>query len=208
LPPGLTRFIALVVTGLLEDYPEMSVDLRSGDALIDLVQEGFDLAVMPFAPTDSTLIKRTLAKWHHVLCAAPSYLETHPAPRSPADLAGHNFLLYAYSVYGPEFYFFDSAGNKLAARLSGNLVTTSVVVMRSAAVAGLGLWLCPPYIVGDLLASGALVRLLPDYGTPEMEIVALYPHRRQLSAKVRLFLDRLVDRFAEEQRRLYPAWTR
>jgi DNA-binding transcriptional LysR family regulator len=80
--------------------------------------------------------------------------------------------------------------------------------MRSAAVAGLGLWLCPPYIVSDLLAAGALVQLLPDYGRPEMEIVALYPHRRQLSAKVRLFLDRLVARFAEEQRRLDPAWTR
>jgi DNA-binding transcriptional LysR family regulator len=62
--------------------------------------------------------------------------------------------------------------------------------------------------VSDLLASGALVRLLPDYARPEAEIVALYPHRRQLSAKVRLFLDRLVDRFAEEQRRLDAAWTR
>ena len=205
---GLTRFIALVVTGLLEDYPEISLDLRSGDAMIDLVQEGFDLAIMPFSPMDSTLIKRTLAKWHHVLCAAPTYLETHPAPCSPADLAGHNFLLYAYSNYGPEFYFFDSAGDKLAARLSGNLVTTSIVVMRSAAVAGLGLWLSPSFIVSDLLASGALVPLLPDHATPEVEIVALYPHRRQLSAKVRLFLDRLVDRFAEEQRRLDAAWTR
>jgi DNA-binding transcriptional LysR family regulator len=88
------------------------------------------------------------------------------------------------------------------------LVTTSIVVMRSAAVAGLGLWLCPPYIVSDLLACGALVPLLRDYARPEMEIVALYPHRRQLSAKVRLFLDRLVHRFAEEQRRLDDAWTR
>jgi DNA-binding transcriptional LysR family regulator len=183
----------------------MSLDLRSGDALLDLVQERFDLAIMPFSPMDSTLIKRTLPKWYHVLCAAPIYLETHPAPRS---LAGHNFLRYAYSSYGPEFYFFDSAGNNLAARLSGNLVTTSIVVMRSAAVARLGLWLCPPYIVSELLASGALVRLLPDYAKPDMEIVAPYPHRRQLSAKVRLFLDRLVDRFAEEQRRLDAAWTR
>jgi DNA-binding transcriptional LysR family regulator len=86
--------------------------------------------------------------------------------------------------------------------VSGNLVTTSVVVMRTAAVAGLGLWLCPPYIVSDLLASGSLLPLLPEYGRPEMEIVALYPHRRQVSAKVRLFLDMLVDRFAEEQRGL------
>ena len=67
--------------------------------------------------------------------------------------------------------------------------------------------MCPPYIASDLLASGALVRLLPDYARPEVEIVALYPHHRQLSAKVRLFLDRLVDRFAEEQRRCDAAWT-
>jgi DNA-binding transcriptional LysR family regulator len=83
--------------------------------------------------------------------------------------------------------------------VSGTLVTSSIAVMRTAAAAGLGLWFCPPYIVSDLLASGALVPLLPDYGRPEMEIVALYPHRRQLSTKVRLFLDMLVDRFAEEQ---------
>ena len=72
--------------------------------------------------------------------------------------------------------------------------------MRAAALGGLGLWLCPPYVVSDLLASGALLPLLTDYGRPEMEIVALYPHRRQLSAKVRLFLDMPVERFtAEEQ---------
>ena len=84
--------------------------------------------------------------------------------------------------------------------MSGNLVTTSLDLMRRAVTAGLGLWLCPPFVVSDLLASGALVPLLHDYGTPEMEIVALYPHRRHLNTKVRLFLDMLVDRFTEEQR--------
>jgi DNA-binding transcriptional LysR family regulator len=151
------------------------------------------------------LIKRTLAKWHHVLCCAPAYLETHPTPRNPADLAGHNCLLYAYSIYGPEFPFIDPAGNPVAARVSGNLTTTSIAVMRATALAGRGLWMCPPYIVSDLLASGALVSLLTDYGRPEMEIVALYPHRRQLSAKVRLFLDRLIAQFAEESRWAYAA---
>jgi DNA-binding transcriptional LysR family regulator len=155
---------------------------------------------MPFPPPDTTLIRRTLAKWHHVLCCAPAYLDAHSTPRSPADLSGHNCLLYAHSVFGSEFHFIDAAGNPVSARVSANLVTTSIAVMRAAALAGLGLWLCPPYIVSDLLASRALVPLLPDYGRPEMEIVALYPHRRQLSAKVRMFLDMLVDQFAEEQR--------
>ena len=73
------------------------------------------------------------------------------------------------------FHFVDPPGSKVTARLAGNLTTTSTIVMRTAAVAGMGLWLRPPYIVSDLLASGALVPLLPDYERPEMEIVALYP---------------------------------
>ena len=205
---GLGRFIALAATQFLVDYPEVSVDLRTGDAMIDLVQEGFDLAIMPVSPPDTTLIKRTLAKWHPVLCCAPAYLDAHAVPRTPADLSDHNCLLYAYSPFGPEFHFIDPGGNQVLVRVTGNLVTTSIVLMRTAAVAGLGLWLCPPYIVSDLLVSGALVQLLSDYGSPEMEIVALYPHRRQLSAKVRLFLDRLVDRFAEEQRSIDAASAR
>lgn len=197
--PGLDRFIAPVATRFLADYPEVSLDFHTGP-MIDLVQEGFDLAIMPASPPDSTLIRRTLAKWHYLFCCAPAYLETHSAPRRPADLADHNCVLYAYSIFGPEFPFIDPAGNPVIARVSGKLVTSSIALMRTAAAAGLGLWLCPPFIVSDLLASGALVPLLPDYRTPELEIVALYPHRRQLSTKVRLFLDLLVDRFAEERR--------
>jgi DNA-binding transcriptional LysR family regulator len=199
---GLEQFISLVATHFLADYPEVSLDLRSGSATIDLVQEGFDLAIMPVSPPDSTLIRRTLAKWHYMLCCAPAYLSGHSAPQTPADLAGHNCLLYAHFVFGPEYHFIDPAGNPVAVRVSGSIVTNSTALMRTAAIAGLGLWMCPPYIVSDLLASGALVRLLTEYRTPEMDIVALYPHRRQLSAKVRLFLDMLVDRFAEEQRRI------
>jgi DNA-binding transcriptional LysR family regulator len=88
----------------------------------------------------------------------------------------------------------------MPARLSGNLVSTSIGLLRDAAVAGLGLWLCAPYVVLDLLASGALVPLLPDYRKPEVEIVALYPHRRYLTAKVRVFIDVLVERFTQHQR--------
>ena len=74
--------------------------------------------------------------------------------------------------------------------------------MRDAAVAGLGLWMCPPYVISDLLASGALLSLLRDYQSPEMEIVVLYPHRRHMTAKVRVCIEMLVGRFAEEQRSL------
>jgi DNA-binding transcriptional LysR family regulator len=90
-------------------------------------------------------------------------------------------------------------------RVSGNLITNSIERMRAATVAGIGLVLLPSFVIFDLLASGALVPLLPDYQAPEIEIIALCPHRRHMTAKVRAFIDMLVERFATEQRRLDPA---
>jgi DNA-binding transcriptional LysR family regulator len=198
---ALDRFIAPVAARFSGAYPEVSLDFQIDD-VIDPVRGGeeFDLSIMPASPPDSTLVRRTLAKWRFVLCCAPAYLETHPTPRSPADLADHNCLIYAYAIFGNEFRFIDPAGNAMSMRVSGNLVTASISVMRAAATAGLGLWLCPAFLVAGMLASGELVPLLPNYGTEELEIVALYPHRRQLSTKVRLLLDMLVDHFAHEQR--------
>jgi DNA-binding transcriptional LysR family regulator len=157
-PRGL--FIAPVVTGFLSQYPEVSVDLRDGDAMIDLVHERFDLAIMPVSPPDSTLVRRTLAKWRYVLCCAPAYLKKHPEPCSPADLTGHNCLLYAYARFSDQWPFLDARGNTVIARVSATLVTTSITVLRRAAIAGLGLWLSPPFVVSDLLASKELVPLL------------------------------------------------
>jgi DNA-binding transcriptional LysR family regulator len=197
---GVSRFIAEVVTGFLRSHPGASIDLRTGDVMIDLVQERYDLAIMPVSPADSTLTRRRLAAYRYLLCCAPAYLEKHPAPLSPADLAGHNCLLYTYSTFGREWPFLDPAGTPRTVRVSGNLVTTNILAMRAAVVAGIGLWLAPPYIVSDLLATGAVAPILRDYKMPQMEIVALYPHRRHMTAKVRTFIDMLVERFASEQR--------
>jgi DNA-binding transcriptional LysR family regulator len=199
---GLVRFIRPVATRFLHDYPDVSLDLRTGDAMIDLVQEGFDLAITPLPPPDSNLIKRSLANWDRVLCCAPAYLEAHATPRSPTDLTGHNFLLYAYSLYGSEVDFIGPAGDRVTVRLAGHLATTSSGLLRDAAVAGLGLLLVAPFAVSDLLTSGALVTLLPEYRKPPLEAVALYPHRRYLTAKVRVFLDMLADHFTEAQSEL------
>ena len=197
---GFAPSVGAVVAGFLARHPETSVDLRTGDVMIDLVREGFDLAIMPVSLPDSTLVKRRLAVWPFVVCAAPAYLEKHAPPQSPADLAAHNCLLYTHSVFGHDWPFLDSENNRVMVRVTGNLVTTSIVVMRAVVLAGLGLWLCPPYIVSDLLASGQLIRVLTDHPNVEMEAVALYPHRRYMTAKVRVFIDMLVERFADEQR--------
>jgi DNA-binding transcriptional LysR family regulator len=195
---SIVRFVAPVAAAYLQDNPEVSLDLRMGEQMIDLLEEGFDLAIRTYLPPDSSLMVRRLAGWRHVLCCAPSYLEHHPAPRTPADLADHNCLRYAFYVYGGEWHFIDPAGRPLVARVAGTLVTSSAHVLRAAALAGGGILLGAPFTLQEELEAGTLVRLLPDYQTEEFAIAALYPHRRYLAAKVRRFLDALVARFAQQ----------
>jgi DNA-binding transcriptional LysR family regulator len=202
---GVVRFVTPVVTDFLARYSETSVDLRTGPTMIDLVQEAFDLGISPFPPPDATLIRRRLGTLSLMVCGAPAYLENHPAPHSPADLAGHNCLRYPHVPSPDEWDFVDAQGNPMVARISGRLISSHYETTRDAAVAGIGLLLTAPFLVADLIASGALVPLLPDYRAQEVEINALYPHRRHLSCKVRLFIDMLVDRFAEQQRWFRPA---
>jgi len=203
---GIVQFVAPVVVDFLTRYPEVSVDLRTSHAMIDMVEEGFDLAISPFLPPDATLVSRRLATYSLILCGAPAYLERHPAPQSPADLACHNFLRYPYAPWFAEgLHFLDPSGNPAVARVSGNLVASSPDTMRAAVVAGIGLVMTPPFLVADLLASGALMRLLPGYRTRELEINAFYPHRRHLSAKVRAFIDMLATWFVEHEKRLRPS---
>src|SRR5262249_31371604 len=99
---------------------------------------------------------------------APAYLEKHPEPRSPADLAGHSCLLSPYPPFSDHWPFLDARGNTVIAPVSATLVATSLTVLRAAAIAGLGFWLSPPFIVSDLLAWRELAPLLRDYRLPEM----------------------------------------
>jgi DNA-binding transcriptional LysR family regulator len=201
---GIVQFVTPVVIDFLARYPEASVDLRSGHVMIDIVEEAFDLAISPFLPPDASLVRRRLGTFGLMLCGAPAYLEKHPAPQSPADLASHNCLRYPYVPSPDEWHFVDANGNPVVVRISGSLISSSPDTGRAAAVAGIGLVLTAPFMVADLLESGALVPLLPSYRTQEFEINAFYPHRRHLSAKVRAFIDMLVTWFVEHEHRPRP----
>jgi DNA-binding transcriptional LysR family regulator len=194
--PSLARFIAPVVVAYLRDNPEVSVDLRRGDQMIDLLGEEFDLAIRTYVPPDSSLMVRRLADWRHVLCCSPSYLETHPAPASPADLSAHNCIRYAFYPFGDEWRFIDPAGRPLTVRVGGNLVTSDAEGLRLAAVAGLGVALVAPFLSLEELRTGSVVPLLRNYPAQAFSIAAVYPHRRHLAAKVRVFIDALARLFA------------
>jgi DNA-binding transcriptional LysR family regulator len=167
----------------------------------------FDLAItpLPLPAPDSSLMSRRLAAGRFILCCAPSYLDKHPAPRRPADLAGHNCLRYAYAPFGDHWPFLDAGGNPMVARVSSNLITTSPETLRAAALAGTGMVLLPSFAISNLLASGGLVPLLPRLPNARVRDCRALSASPARDRQVRAFIDMLAERSVDEQRQLSQA---
>jgi DNA-binding transcriptional LysR family regulator len=197
-------FIAPVVGEFLAAYPDVKVDLSMGERTIDIVDEGFDIAVRLTPPPDSSLIVRSLATWRHVLCCSPSYLEKHPRPQQLSELSQHNCVRHALYPFEDGWHFTDRKGVPAVVRISGNLLTNSGETLRLAALEGVGVCMAAGFLVHEDLESGRLIRLLPEYRPVEMSMNAVYPHRHHLSAKVRTFIDLLAHHSAEQQKLINP----
>jgi DNA-binding transcriptional LysR family regulator len=200
----IVQFVAPVVTQFLAAYPEVKVDLSMGERTIDMIEEGFDLAVRLTPPPDSSLIVRSLATWRHVLCCSHGYLEQHDRPQQLSDLAERNCVRHVNYPYQNEWRFTDRRGAPAAVKVSGNLISNSGETLRMAALEGAGIFLAAGFLVADDLETGRLVRLLPDYRPLDFAMNAVYPHRHHLSAKVRTFIDMLAHHSAEQQKLINP----
>lgn len=200
----IVQFVAPVVAEFLSSYPEVKVDLTIGEKSVDLIDEGYDLAVRLTPPPDSSLIVRSLATWRHVLCCSPAYLEKHGPFRQLSELENHNCIRHALYPFQDGWHFVDRKGTPAAVRVSGNLISNSGETLRQAALQGVGVCLGAGFLFGDDLDAGRLVRLLPEYRPVEMAMNAIYPHRHHLSAKVRSFIDLLVQHSAEQQKLINP----
>src|SRR6201996_1580126 len=200
----IVPFISPVVAGFLSSYPDVKVDLTMGERTIDLIDEGFDVAVRLTPPPDSSLIVRSLATWRHVLCCSHGYLEEHGRPQQLSELSGHNCVRHVMYPYEDEWRFADRRGAPAAVRVSGNLITNSGETLRMAALQGVGICLAAGFLVHDDLESGRLVRLLSEYRPVELSMNAVYPHRHHLSIKVRTFIDMLVNQSSEQQKLINP----
>jgi DNA-binding transcriptional LysR family regulator len=200
----IVPFIAPVVAGFLSSYPDVKVDLTMGERTIDLIDEGFDVAVRLTPPPDSSLIVRSLATWRHVLCCSPGYLEAHGRPQQLAELADHNCVRHALYPFEDGWHFVDRKDAPASVRVSGNLISNSGDTLRTAALQGVGICLVPGFLISDDLEAGRLVRLLSEYRPVEFAMNAVYPHRHHLSAKVRSFIDLLAQHSAEHQKLINP----
>lgn len=184
-----------LIPEFLRRYPELRVMLEVTDRAVDLVDEGVDVAIrFTEQLTDPSLVARQLAINRRVICAAPSYIEAHGVPQTPDDLLKHNCLsLYTVSSFND--WDFDAPEGNRVLHVVGNFETNSADALYHAALAGLGIARLSTFLVGPDLKAGRLVRLLPKYVHEKASILAVYPHRRHLSPKVRAFVDFLVEKF-------------
>ncbi len=181
--------IAPHIGPLLTANPELSVDLELSDAFVDIVGDGFDLAIRIADLNDSSLVARRLAPVHRVLCAAPSYLAQAGEPARFADLAGHVLL----ATHSQDPWRLEGPEGPVTQRVASALRTNSNEVVREAVLAGVGIALRSTWDVGPELRSGALKVVLPDFhASSRVGVFAVYPSRRFLPAKVRVFIDHLA----------------
>lgn len=173
-------------------HPRVELDITLSDRLVDLVEEGFDLAVRVARLEPSSLISRPLTSTRLVLCASPVYLERHGRPADPSELARHALIGYSLLATGDVWEFSGPAG-PVSVKVNPRMRANSGDTCCAAALGHMGIVLQPTFLVGPHLASGALVELLPDWPAGELGVHALYPSRRHLTPKVRALVDFLAD---------------
>jgi DNA-binding transcriptional LysR family regulator len=182
-------------------HPKVALDVTLADRMVDLVDEGYDLAVRIARLQSSSLVSRQLTSTRLVLCASPQYLRRRGTPQHPADIAQHDVISYTLLATGDQWEFQGPQG-PVSVKVAPRMRTNSGDTCCAAALQHQGIVLQPSFLVGAPLASGALVEILPQYRSIELGVYAVYPTRKHLTPKVRVLIDFLVDAF---RMRAWPA---
>ena len=186
----------------MKQYPQVQISLSLADRFIDVVAEGFDLAIRIAALEDSSLIARRIAPCHRVFCASPDYLNRYGTPKVPQDLAINQCLIYSNDLK-PDTWILHGPNGTESIKVNGPICADNGDILKAAAISGLGVTLLPTFIAGPDLGAGRLRQVLPDYCPPEISIYVVFPSRRYLSAKVKTFVDFLSGYFGDT-----PSWDR
>lgn len=189
--------IAPVLPDFLAVYPDLSVDMNLNDQKMDLIEEGFDLAIRISELPDSSLVARRLGPCRHVVCATPEYFKRNGKPRTPEDLRKHNIITYRYQDSANEWRFLSPEGKYISVPVSGSIQMNNSLALRESLLQGSGITLTPTFVVGADIRAGKLQSILNNYRTLESSIYVIYPQRRYLSPKVRVFVDFMIERMSD-----------
>lgn len=208
-PAGMLRINAPLTFGILHlarlwgefsaQYPKVMLDVTLSDRVVDLVEEGYDLAIRIAHLQTSSLVSRQLATTRIVLCASPDYLRKHGIPTAPHELNQHTIIAYSYFSSRDEWHFQGPTG-PVQVKVNARIHTNNGDTCRIAALQHQGIILQPAFLVADDLKSGALIELMPDYQAAEIGIHVVFASRKQQPLKVRRMIDFLVASFKQ------PGW--
>ncbi|CAM2155083.1 LysR family transcriptional regulator [Pararobbsia alpina] len=212
-PRGRLRINAPVSFGIMhlaplwplfmERYPDVELEVALADRVVDIVEEGFDLAIRISRSGPVDYAARKLATSKNIVCASPAYLDRWGHPEQPNDLLKHRCIGYTYSATANIWQLTDSDGKPHPVEVNCHMFSNNGDTARAAALAGQGVIWQPTFLIGDDLRAGRLVHVLPDYRLPDIDVLAVYPSRRHLSAKVRAMINFLVEAFEG-----VPSWDR
>jgi DNA-binding transcriptional LysR family regulator len=197
-------FVAPVITEFTSLYPDVKVNMTMSDQMVDLVEEGIDLAITTMPVPNSNLVMRRVGSVRLLVCGSADYFARHGMPRGPDDLVNHNCMKYTFSSWGSEWRFKSPEGPR-AVQVTGNMEANSVNALKLAAVLGQGLILAPDFLMMGEIKSGKLIPVLTEFCTPELPINAVYPHRQHLATNVRSFLELVTKHFHAQDQDLAPA---
>lgn len=195
-------YLGKAIADFMIRFDDLKVELILTDRFVDPLEEGADVTLRIGTPADSSLIARRIAPGRLALVASPEYLAKHGTPESPADLIDHRCLSYGHTTSMQRWHLTDK-GEPISIAIGACLSSNNGDVLRDAAVQGIGIANLPTFIVGDDIATGRLMSVLPENRPADLTIHALYAPNRYLAAKTRVFIDFLVDRFGKS-----PPWDR
>ncbi|WP_444957549.1 LysR family transcriptional regulator [Microbulbifer sp. ZKSA002] len=193
--------LAPLIPVFMKRYPEISIDMILDDKVVDLVGEGFDIAIRGGDLPDTSLIARKLAPLKSVLCASPSYLKEFGEPTELEQLSAHNCLIFTYSRDVKEWGFIKD--NHLhTIEVKGNYQVNNSEALREALLQGVGIGRLPTFVAGPDIEAGKLIPLFEEYQMPAKSIYAVFPERKFMPAKVRAFIDFAIEYFGGDT----PYW--
>jgi DNA-binding transcriptional LysR family regulator len=192
-----THCLAPIIGEFLTKHPRVTLAVEMNDRFVDIVSEGYDIALRIGQLKDSSLIARRIAPIRHVVCASPTYLEMHGRPLQPEDLRSHKGITYSNVDPTRNWLFRDNQ----SVEVPNAILLNNGDAIREVAIAGYGITILPTFIVYKAIARGELEIVLAEYERPAIALYAVYPSSRNVSAKVRLFIDFLVEKLGDK-----PFW--
>ena len=183
------------INDFLNIHPDIEFDIDFSDRQVDLIEEGYDLAIRIAKLEDSSLIAKRLASVHHIFCASPDYLDRMGTPANSYELSEHQFLLYSLPRKSNKLTLINANGERFSVTVKPLLSAGTGEFLRDLAVAGQGIVRLPTFILYQQIESGELRPILTEVTTPELRVHAIYPPTRHLSRRVRTFIDFLAARF-------------